>query len=460
MAGRKYRLLVVEDDETSLKVVKTYLKNNSDMERSFFNSPSEALEWAANNPFDIVLTDYKMPEMNGMELCSHLREINPDAFFLLMTAFAELNMAIEAIRSGIFDFLAKPFMQQELETALGRVVAHLELKNENVELRKLVGEEGQKRTLSGSSKEMNIVREKLLIFSQSDAPALITGETGVGKEIAARMLHSFSSHSDKPFVAINCSAFAETLLESELFGHEKGAFTGADKVRIGRLEMAGEGIVFLDEISEIPQTLQVKLLRVLQEREFERVGGNRPIKLAGRIISASNQTLTDEMAKGRFREDLFYRLNTLHIHIPPLRDRKEDIEEMANTFLIRFSATYGKEIRSFDESTMSLVKTFGWPGNVRQLENAIEYAVLCCNDTTIMTKHLPSEIGATEEKIEQSETAQTDDDSDILNRISAMEKRSILESLETNRWNKSQTARDLGMTRRQLIDRIKKYDIV
>jgi DNA-binding NtrC family response regulator len=427
-----------------------------------FCSPQEALTWAKYHPVDIAVIDYNMPKMKGLDLISKLEKNEGDSYYLLMTGHAELQIAIDAIRTGVFDFITKPFKKKEFQIAMERVRKHMGIKFQNRFLRDLLRDSYGKRKLIGKSEEIISIREKMQLFAKSEAPVLITGETGVGKEVVAQIIHEAGNGNPNSFVPVNCSAYAETLLESELFGHEKGAFTGADMLRIGRFESAKNGTILLDEIAELPPQLQVKLLRVLQERKFERVGGNNTIELQARIISTTNRNIEEEIKSSRLREDFYYRLNTLRIHIPPLRERKKDILILANHFLRKFSLVHNKKVSSLDTRTQEILTNYLWPGNVRQLENSIDYAVFSCKMEQVSEEHLPEEIlqsmlskpsgGKEISKIIATEKT-------IPSIISNIERDKILASLDGNKWNKSKSASSLGISRGQLIYRLKKYGI-
>jgi len=459
----KYKLLVVDDEPYAIRLIKKYCQQLAAIDCYEASSPAEALSWAGSNSFDIALIDYKMPNINGVELARKLRELHPGSFYIIVTAYGELDKAVEAMRAGIFDFLTKPLELDEFELAMERVMKNLDLKRQNSLLKEYLKESSGKGKLLGTSSETGAIREKIERFASYDAPVLITGETGVGKEVVARMIHERCARNESSYVAVNCSAFSESLLESEMFGHEKGAFTGADNRRIGRLELAGDGTVLLDELCDIDPATQVKLLRVLQEKEFERVGGNGTIKLNARILSATNKNVQEEIKNRRFREDLYYRLNTLHIHIPPLRDRREDIVELADHFLRKFSIIHGKETLSFSERTLDTLQAYPWPGNVRQLQNSVEHMVIECGAESIEPRHLPPDIfdGAPILKSRQNHVQQSQnrDQVKIPELIGEIERESIIAGLEKNRWNKSRTAMELGLTLAKLIYRMKKYDI-
>lgn len=465
-----FRVLVVDDEASILMLVKREIAKIDGLECLSFGLPEDALNWTDTHHFDIALVDYRMPQMNGLELITALKRKNKDAISLLMTAYGDVDMAIESIRTGVFDFIQKPFESDEIAMAMNRVTEHLRLKNQNRFLSGLVKKGHGKAALIGQSDAINSLRERIKLFARSDAPVLITGETGVGKEIASRMIHTLSKRERERFTAVNCSAYAETLIESELFGHEKGAFTGADLQRMGKLELAGGGTVLIDEVCEIPMHIQVKLLRVLQEKEFERVGGNKSIELKARIISTTNINVEEEIKQNRFRNDLYYRLNALHMHIPPIRERKDDIEPLAFHFLRKFSIIYDKKINSLSSDAMETFMDYSWPGNVRQLENTIDYAALQCDGDQITKEHLSidsfADIVPIRPKPKAGFPERAASGKDYRSSISNLEKqkievskRIILEALGTNKWKKSETAKALGLTRSQLVYRLKKYGI-
>lgn len=458
---RIFKLIVVDDDQTIVNFAENYSSKLDYLECHGYSSPQDALNWSKLHKFDIAIIDYHMPKMGGLELISKLTKNCPDSYCLLMTGHAELQIAIDAIRTGVFDFITKPFDYNDFRFAIERVIKHVELNAQNKFLRNLLHNSYGKKQLIGKSEAIVSIRDKIKLFGQSDAPVLITGETGVGKEIVARMIHAISKRNQNSFVPVNCSVYAQTLLESELFGHEKGAFTGAERQRIGRFELAKKGTILLDEVAEIPPQLQVKLLRVLQEKEYERVGGNNTIMLLARIISITNRNIEKEINKNRLRKDLLYRLNTLHIHVPPLRERGNDILLLTNCFLKRFSLVYNKKIPSFSDRAKDIILNYPWPGNVRQLENAIEYAVLSCDTEKIYGEHLPEDILETKSPSTSNiKTLKREEDKQTIPAmISNLEREKIIACLDLNKGNKSRTASSLGLSRGQLIYRLKKYDI-
>ena len=462
---RSYDILVVDDEQDVISVLKEYSSSLDDLKFHGCYSAQNALSWAQTNHFDIALIDYKLPRMDGLELAKTLMKNKPESYYLIMTGYADTEIMVKAIRNGIFDFFCKPVRKHEFEIAMRRVIKHLNLKDQNSFLHDLVQSDSGRGQLIGQSKSILSVKEKVKLFAQSDAPVLITGETGVGKEIVAQMIHAQGNRHKSPFMPVNCSAFAETLLESELFGHEKGAFTGAYRERKGRLELAGHGTVFLDELCEIPTQMQVKLLRVLQERLFERVGGSNSVKLKARVISATNRSVKEEVEKNFLRKDFFYRLNTHRIHISPLRERKEDVEILALFFLKKYSLINNKQVSLFCGNVIDVFFNHPWPGNVRQLENVVNTAVLHCDQDRIGMEHLPEEF--LEEKacqhpqpvVAEEINSYSREHENIPSAISNLERKKINDALTENKWNKSKTAESLGLTRSQLLYRLKKYNI-
>ncbi|MBF0292997.1 MAG: sigma-54-dependent Fis family transcriptional regulator [Nitrospinae bacterium] len=454
------RLMVVDDEEHILGLFKKFSSELGDIDVISFNSPKEALDWAAVNDFDVALVDYKMPFLNGLDLINGLKRRHADALYLVMTGYGELSMVVNALRVGAFDFLRKPVEYEDFSAALARVRKHIELQKENVYLRSLVKDGYHNRQLLGSSPAMEAARKSIALFAQSDSPVLITGETGVGKEIAARLIHSSGKRARHPFVAVNCSSYPETLIENEFFGHEKGGFTGAQAQSKGRFELAGEGTLLLDEIGELAPHVQAKLLRVLQEREFERIGGSRPIRLAARVIASTNKNVEENTRNGSFREDLYYRINTLRIHLPPLRERKEDIKELADHFREKFNVIHDRSVASISRPVMDIFNNSQWPGNVRQLENLLDFAVLNCDGSELLAEHLHRE-GAQEYAEEPSVSGDSVKSRLTSVKLDAMDKEKdlLIKTLDICRWNKSRAARQLGVTRGQLDYRLKKLSI-
>ncbi|WP_437775792.1 sigma-54-dependent transcriptional regulator [Sorangium sp. So ce1097] len=384
------RVLVVDDEASARSGLEKLLRQEG-YAVDVAGDGAEALEIAAERPPDVVVTDLKMPKMDGMALLGKLREQDPSLPVLVVTAFGDVTSAVQAMRAGAEDYLTKPVdfdaLLLSIERALERSALRVEAENLRRQLREREGEgvEG----LIGASPAMQKVYRMARQVAAARATVLITGESGTGKGELARAIHAKGPRVKAPFVTLHCAALAESLLESELFGHERGAFTGAERRRIGRFEQAHGGTLFLDEVGEIAPATQVKLLRVLQERTFERVGGNETISVDVRLIAATNRDLVAAVQEGRFREDLYYRLNVVHIDMPPLRVRDTDVLLLANHFLRRFAAENHRKIEGFTDQARAKLVAHRWPGNVRELENAIERAVVLCDDTRIDADHLP-----------------------------------------------------------------------
>jgi two-component system response regulator HydG len=384
------RVLIVDDEAGTRAALKSLLETQGySVDQA--SDGALALERLVEQPPDLIVTDLDMPVMNGMQLLSALRERGQDVPVIVATSAAELSSAVEAMRAGATDYLTKPVDFDALLLSIERAIEARNVRLENENLRRQMREQQGEgiQGLLGTSPVMQRVYRLARQVAASRATVLITGESGTGKGEFARAIHALGPRSSKPFVSVHCASLAETLLESELFGHEKGSFTGADRRRVGRFEQAHEGTLFLDEVGEIPASIQVKLLTVLQERRFERVGGNESIKVDVRIIAATNRDLAQEVAAGKFREDLYYRLNVVHAAMPPLRLRGGDIMALAEHFLQRFALEDHKSIEGFTDRARMKLRGYRWPGNVRELENAIERAVVLCEGNEIDEDHLP-----------------------------------------------------------------------
>ncbi|MFO0678923.1 MAG: sigma-54 dependent transcriptional regulator [Polyangiaceae bacterium] len=392
MSKTKGRILVV-DDESSARTGLAKLLEQEGFAVVTAGDGREAIERAADAPPDVVVTDLKMPNMDGIELLGRLRELDPEIPVIVATAFGDVATAVRAMRAGASDFVTKPIEFDALVVGIERALERRALRSEVENLRRHVRErEGEGVVgLIGTSPAMQKVYRVARQVAGSRATVLVTGESGTGKGELARAIHALSPRRGEPFVSVHCAALAESLLESELFGHEKGAFTGADRRRQGRFEQANGGTLFLDEIGEISPLTQVKLLRVLQERTFERVGGNDPIKVDVRIVAATNRNLVEDVSNGRFREDLFYRLNVVHVEMPPLRVRGGDVILLAEHFLRRFNEENHRNIEGFTPKAAAKIRGYRWPGNVRALENVVERAVVMCEGPFIDADDLPFE---------------------------------------------------------------------
>jgi len=393
--GTKLRVLLVDDDPLALSVLSSILKRDGHDVVTAADA-EEAIPLAADHPPDVVVTDLQMPGLSGIELMRKLREQDRDLPVIVVTGFAEVDPAIEAMRAGAHDYLLKPVNVNALRVSIERAIEARNVRAEAESLRNQVRERESAALggMIGASAVMQAVYRTARQVAGARATVLVTGESGTGKGELARVIHDLGPRKGKPFVSLHCAALAESLLESELFGHEKGSFTGADRRRIGRFEQADGGTLFLDEVGEIPLATQVKLLRVLQERKLERVGGNETVSVDVRVVAATNRDLPTAIAEGRFREDLFYRLNVVHVDMPPLRARDADILLLANAFLARFAGENARTIEGFSDAARARILSHHWPGNVRELENAMERAVVLCNGPRVEEEHLPAEVGA------------------------------------------------------------------
>ena len=442
---RKPSILVVDDEYAVQESLKVWLRK-SGYQATGAGSGEEALGRLEETPFDVVLLDFKMPEMDGVETLRHIKENYPATLVVMMTAYASIESAIEAMKEGASDYLLKPLDPDLLEPLIARLMKQKELIEENLVLREQVARMVRFENLVGQSRPMQQVFDVIRDVAPTDSSVLITGETGVGKEMVAKAIHAISHRSDGPFMAINCGAFPEHLLETELFGHEKGAFTGAAQVRRGRLELCCGGTLFLDEIGGVSARMQVDLLRVLEEKRFYRVGGEKPIEVDFRILAATNQDLKQAIEASTFRADLYYRLNVISLHVPPLRERIEDIPLLARYFLDRFSKETKKSIDSIHKEAVDFLCRHPWPGNVRELQNAIERAVVLCKRR---------QIGMDELSFLRSDplTPSVDQSLDQLIRDH------IERVLKANGGNISRAAEILGIHRSTLHKKIRQYKI-
>lgn len=398
--------------------------------------------------FDLVICDLKLRDGSGLEFLRSIRSSNPQLHTMLITGFGSMDSAVEALRIGVFDYLVKPIDISRLEVALSRLRQVMALQAENHYLRGEVAERQARLVSWGTCPAMLRVKQWVERLGSTDATVLIQGESGTGKEVVAQALHEQSLRNGKPFIRVNCAAIPANLLESEFFGHEKGAFTGAIQRREGRFELANGGTLLLDEISEIPPDLQVKLLRVLQEREFERVGGNKTIKVDVRVIATTNRDLQREVKQGRFREDLFYRLNVVPIQLPPLRERGDDVVRLAETFMLEFSRKHGKKIRRLGKEAVLRIKAYNWPGNVRELQNALERAVILAADgENLSDEDLP---------VLQDELGATESSGQLLN-LEDIERDAIIRALERCGGNRTHASKLLGISLRTLRNKLALY---
>ena len=465
------KVLVIDDDDTVRDVLLSFLQSNG-FEVTAANNGKKGLELFREDNFDVVLSDLVMPEISGIEVLKEISAIKVNMPVIVITAFGTIQTAVEAMKMGAFDYITKPFVLEELLIILKRAIAISNLKKENIMLKLQLKKRYNFKGLIGDSPSMQKVYELIEKIADTDSTVLITGESGTGKELIAKTIHYNNSRLQGPFVPLNCAAIPKDLLETELFGHEKGAFTGAITTRIGRFERAHNGTLFLDEIGELDPSMQVKLLRVLQEREFERVGGVKTIKVSVRILAATNKDLEKATREGKFREDLFYRLNVIPLHIPPLRKRGDDIPLLLNHFVHEYSKKRKKPVIKFAPEVMNRLLKFRWPGNVRELENLVERLTILLNSDTVNITDLP-------EKFYQSPAdkmplrMETSAAPDYSNRaiesiesginlntvISNLEKDLLISALDKTGWVTSRAAKLLGLNRTTLIEKMKKLGL-
>ncbi|AXA37570.1 Response regulator of zinc sigma-54-dependent two-component system [Candidatus Sumerlaea chitinivorans] len=414
-------------------------------------TPDEGLALLGQQAFDVVLCDLRMPGMSGIEVLDRAKQIRPTTDFVMMTAYAEVATAVESMKKGALDYLIKPFPFDELKLLLKRIEETRHLKEENERLRDVIRQKFSIENIVAVSRAMRDVLERARKVAAANSSVLLHGESGTGKEVLAKAIHLMSSRASGPLIVVNCGAVPESLMESEFFGHVKGSFTGAIETRKGMFESAHGGTIFLDEIGEVPLHLQVKLLRVLQEGEIQRVGDSVPRKVDVRVIAATNRNLEAEVAAGRFRQDLYYRLNVIPIYIPPLRERREDIPPLIEHFLRKYAQ--GASPKRLSRDAFQLLMRYDYPGNIRELENAIEHAVVLSEGEEIQSADLPIQIqNASQERPLAREALEQW-------KLEDLEKQAILAALEKTRYNFTRAATHLGITRRTLGYRIKKYGL-
>ncbi|HDT6511521.1 TPA: sigma-54-dependent response regulator transcription factor ZraR [Klebsiella aerogenes] len=441
MSSDKVQILVVDDDVSHCTILQALLRGWG-YQVALAHNGLQALEQIHQQVFDLVLCDIRMAEMDGIATLKEIKAYNPAIPVLIMTAFSSVGTAVEAIKSGALDYLVKPLDFDTLQQTLVQALAHT---------RQSEGDFSAATELRwgmiGESPAMQALINNITLVAPSDATVLICGESGTGKELVARAIHDCSERRDKPLVTLNCAALNESLLESELFGHEKGAFTGAERRREGRFVEADGGTLFLDEIGDISPLMQVRLLRAIQEREVQRVGSNQTLSVDVRLIAATHRNLAEEVSAGRFRQDLYYRLNVVTIDMPPLRQRREDIPQLAQHFLKRYAERNRKTVQGFTPQAMDLLIHYGWPGNIRELENAVERAVVLLTGDYISERELPLAIAGTTLPV-------TGNDKALIQPLVEVEKEVILAALEKTGGNKTEAARQLGITRKTLLAKL------
>jgi two-component system, NtrC family, response regulator AtoC len=442
------RLAVVDDEPIVRRRLTQLLGRRYSVETFALGAP--LLERLRQDPFDIVLLDVRLPDMSGLEVLPQVRELCPQCEVIIITGFASLDDAVQAVKQGAFYYLAKPFTPQQVELIVERAAEKARLAAENRELRHQVQVRVAFEGIVGISEAMKSLMEAAAKVWATDCNVLVAGESGTGKELLARAIHQNSPRAKGPFVSFNCGGFSDSLIAGELFGHEKGAFTGADTTRIGLLEAAQGGTLFLDEVGDMPASMQVKLLRVIQERQLYRVGSSKPVALDIRIISASNKELEQEVEQGRFRQDLYYRLKVVQLRVPALRERKEDIPILINYFLEKFNRAYRKNARGFAREALDLLMNYSFPGNVRELENIVSGAVALAGGELIRAEDIPADL--------ESFEVQTLGTQELVS-LEEQEKAYIARVLEATGGNRVMAARILGLPRTTLWRKIKKFGL-
>jgi DNA-binding NtrC family response regulator len=446
----KAKILVVDDEESMCKFMEIMLKKEGYQVATYQHAP-DALKQVKSEEYDLVIADLMMPEMSGLELLSQAKSAKPELDFIVMTAFASVDSAIEALKHGALDYITKPFRVDEIKIAVKKSLQQKQITRENIQLKKELRTKFDFDSFIGNCAEIVKLKKLAEKIAASDSTVLIEGESGTGKELIARAIHYRSPRSDKPFVTINCAALPETLLESELFGHVKGSFTGAVKDNEGLFKAADGGTFFLDELGTTSLALQAKLLRVLEEKEITPVGGTLPIKVDVRLLAATNADLEQEVKLGNFRADLYYRLHVIPISIPPLRERKEDIKLLCSYFVRKYCKRIQTEEKSVAEDAMERLLSYKWPGNVRELENAIEHAILLSKGSQITTADLPERL------VEPDKVELVNEGIPASPTLEAIEKAYIFWVLNQTGWQKSKAASILGIDSSTLYRKIEKY---
>ncbi len=450
----KPEILIVDDDNSHRKMLQTLIKG-----WGYGTHAAEdgdiAVKSVKSRAYDLVLMDIKMIKMSGLQALKKIQEINPSIPILIMTAYASVDTAVEAMKNGAYDYLTKPIDFDKLKIIMTRAMEHISLKNENNALKESMGEEFNRNRILGKSSAVKGVLDIIKNTAPTEATVLITGESGTGKELAAGAIHYNSHRKNGPFIRVNCGAITESLIESELFGHEKGAFTGAHKLKEGKFIQAQKGTILLDEIGTMPVNMQTKLLRVLEDRKIVRVGGEQELSLDVRVIAATNENLLEEIRENRFREDLYYRLNVVHINLPPLRKREGDIPILAENFLKKYAKKNKKDIKGFSPEAMAKLTAYSWPGNIRELANSIERAVILSNSEFIEKKYIVT-VGDESRKENKNNELMEEYAGESLKEV---EKRVIAKALAATENNKSAAARQLGITRKTLHKKIKDYGL-
>lgn len=445
--NHKEKILVVDDDRNILQVIQMRLESRG-FSITKATSAEKALKLAEQEPFDLAMIDLKLDDQDGIQLMQDIHHITPDLPVIILTAYGSIDSAVEAMKKGAYSYLTKPFDGHKLQMQINNCLEINKLSKEVKQLQRLVKERYGFDNIIGKSKKMKKVFEQVTLAAATDSNVYIEGKSGTGKELIAKSLHAVSDRKDGPFIGLNCAAIPKNLMESELFGYEKGAFTGADISKNGLIAEASFGTFFLDEISEMPLSMQVKVLRVLEEKEFYPVGGRQIVKMTARIIAASNKNLDEEVKKGRFREDLYYRIHVIPIKLPTLNERKEDIPILSRYFLKKFSDEMGKKISMISIEAMQKLISYSWPGNIRELENTIEYAVVMAKRNII-----------TEDLILQTQNVHPESIKSLKDAKEDFEKKYLIQLFEMTKGNISHAAKLAGKYRTDVYELIKKYNI-
>lgn len=453
MNKKKYFHICVVDDEDIIRISLADDLKDIGHKVSEFSDPVDALQFVKENYVDIVITDIRMPKMDGIKLLSEIKKINTEIYVIVMTAYGSVKSAVEAMKLGAYDYLLKPFEIDELSLLLNKITYLKDIRKTNQEFSTQFQSKYDLNTYIGISEAVKEIRNSIQIYAETDSTVLITGETGTGKELVANLIHYNSLRKDKPLVKVSCGILAKDVIESELFGHEKGAFTGADKRRIGRFEKADGGTIYLDDIDDIPLNIQIKLLRVLQESEIERVGSSEPIAIDLRIIASTKADLTKLIQEGKFREDLYYRLNILPLNLKPLRKRKDDIIPLFDYFLKSF--TNGNEF-IIENEVKNMLTNYNWLGNTRELKNIAERLSILCKDSKISTSNIPEELKQANNSVENVMTNANGSYTEI---VEELEKRLIKNALQKSANNKAKAAENLGLPVSTLKSKIEKFGI-
>ncbi|MFZ7113277.1 MAG: sigma-54-dependent transcriptional regulator [Desulfatiglandales bacterium] len=451
--------VLVVDDEAKIRDYFTEFLQGNNYEVETAENGEIALGMLEQNVYDVVLIDLNMPKVDGMAVLRYIVDHHHDTVGIILTGYATIRNAVEAMKTGAYDYLAKPVKMEEVLMVIKRALEFRDLRRENFALKKQLKKKYKFENFVGDSPQMDKVFRIIEKVADTDSTVLILGESGTGKELVAKAIHYHSMRRDKPLIPVNCGAIPEELLESELFGHEKGAFTNAIRTRIGRFELADGGTIFLDEVAEMSPHLQVKLLRVLQEQEFERVGGTKTIKCDIRILAATNKDLEKLIDEGSFREDLYYRLKVIPVEIPPLRQRPSDIPLLVHHFLEAMSTVKKKRIKSVDRDVLNALSRYDWPGNVRELENIIERMVILSEGDQLTMDDLPEKISKRQSALTESHAFIPDEGFSLSHAMVEYERRLILNALEKSDWVKNRAAKLLNMNRTTLVEKIKKQGI-